>query len=142
MCSALPAPTVPRPEAASEYDARRGAPQRRQHDYSFFFSSRRRDTRYIGDWIQTCALPICGGGDDEDLGLTWERAVKQMNEALDRDEPANAMLWSRKAMRVARRDNADPKCNPQALLGRCEERRVGKEGRARLARAQDGKSRE
>src|SRR5437763_11985270 len=24
----------------------------------FFFSSRRRHTRYIGDWVQTCALPI------------------------------------------------------------------------------------
>ena len=26
--------------------------------FFFFFSSRRRHTRYIGDWIQTCALPI------------------------------------------------------------------------------------
>src|SRR5437764_5057319 len=26
--------------------------------FFFFFSSRRRHTRYIGDWVQTCALPI------------------------------------------------------------------------------------
>src|SRR5438876_12352822 len=25
---------------------------------SFFFSSRRRHTRWTGDWVQTCALPI------------------------------------------------------------------------------------
>src|SRR5437762_13254101 len=25
----------------------------------FFFSSRRRHTRYIGDWSSECALPIC-----------------------------------------------------------------------------------
>src|SRR5438876_1904658 len=25
----------------------------------FFFSSRRRHTRWTGDWSQTCALPIC-----------------------------------------------------------------------------------
>jgi len=27
----------------------------------FFFSSRRRHTRYWRDWVQTCALPICEG---------------------------------------------------------------------------------
>src|SRR5437762_8360484 len=27
----------------------------------FFFSSRGRHTRYVGDWVQTCALPISGG---------------------------------------------------------------------------------
>src|SRR5262245_62735853 len=26
---------------------------------TFFFSSRRRHTRCLSDWIQTCALPIC-----------------------------------------------------------------------------------
>ena len=36
-------------------------------DYSFFFSSRRRHTRLQGDWVQTCALPICKLG--QKLGL-------------------------------------------------------------------------
>src|SRR5437762_6545181 len=30
----------------------------------FFFSSRRRHTRYIGDWSSTCALPIFIRGED------------------------------------------------------------------------------
>ena len=29
-----------------------------RHGYLFFFSSRRRHTRFTSDWIQTCALPI------------------------------------------------------------------------------------
>src|SRR5438067_3566338 len=31
----------------------------------FFFSSRRRHTRSKRDWSQTCALPICGGLEEQ-----------------------------------------------------------------------------
>src|SRR5437016_7296233 len=37
---------------------RRGAARQRLGP-TFFFSSRRRHTRLVSDWVQTCALPIC-----------------------------------------------------------------------------------
>src|SRR3712207_9325527 len=42
---------------------------------SFFFSSRRRHTRYWRDWIQTCALPICVQVEPEgEADVEWDSA--------------------------------------------------------------------
>src|SRR3970040_2321212 len=43
----------------------------------FFFSSRRRHTRYIGDWSSTCALPIFGvAGQDAEYLAAATQAYK------------------------------------------------------------------
>src|SRR5437764_3887590 len=39
-------------------DFSRPVPSRKNFSTFFFFSSRRRHTRYIGDWSSDCALPI------------------------------------------------------------------------------------
>src|SRR5437764_12887178 len=40
----------------------------------FFFSSRRRHTRYIGDWSSTCALPILHQRFSTNTFPTWQLA--------------------------------------------------------------------
>src|SRR3970282_2548873 len=70
--------------------------------FFFFFSSRRRHTRYIGDWSSTCALPIW----DDDQGI--DALLKVLDTGLGNAAAAGALE-----------------------LERSEERRGGKEGRAR-----------
>src|SRR5437762_12397085 len=86
----------------------------------FFFSSRRRHTRYIGDW----SSDVCSS----DLSV----------QTLD-DRSTNC---------CARFDSGDPEGMPYDLMllsvnwtDRSEERRVGKEGRSRWAGADGAENR-
>src|SRR5690606_39951393 len=90
----------------------------------FFFSSRRRHTRFSRDWSSdVCSSDLFPFIRKQGMQLSSKmRFVAAQFEALLDDE-----LWRRSAEhanRMARR------------LGRSEERRVGKEGRARWAPAQ------
>src|SRR4051794_41767003 len=81
---------------------------------SFFFSSRRRHTRWTGDW----SSDVCSS----DLYATAADVAERL-AAVGRDG------------RVAARrvDRVDPLHLRVAALNRSEERRVGKEGRLRRA---------
>src|SRR5437763_16106817 len=81
----------------------------------FFFSSRRRHTRYIGDWIQTCALPISH--------VHLQRGQEPRDLAADLPEPDNERTPAGERFRRV--------ALPASL--RSEERRVGKEWRSRSA---------
>src|SRR5437764_4255208 len=84
--------------------------------YSFFFSSRRRHTRYIGDW----SSDVCSS----DLGLD-----------------VNATLFGLRGVTlgVLVRDAHRELVNQLFQGGRSEERRVGKECRCRGGRYHDEK---
>src|SRR5438093_1884843 len=51
----------------------------------FFFSSRRRHTRLVSDWSQTCALPIFGNRQAERLGGREIEDKLEFGRLLDRD---------------------------------------------------------
>src|SRR5437762_12416126 len=90
----------------------------------FFFSSRRRHTRYIGDW----SSDVCSS----DL-----RPV----DAADRSRrTAGRRRGGAPADAASRRADADRRRGAPVRL-RSEERRVGKEGRARGWAEQDKKKR-
>src|SRR5262245_66632799 len=75
----------------------------------FFFSSRRRHTRCLSDWSQTCALPIS-----------------------PRDQPRRCSSGRREG--ALRFPSSGPPDDPLTAPGvRSEERRVGKECRSRGA---------
>src|SRR5437764_14738529 len=67
---------------------------------TFFFSSSRRHTRYIGTGVQTCALPIFG-------------TIRNV-------DPSAAATWTTSVYGPARAGGS--------RSGRSEERRVGEEG--------------
>src|SRR5205814_5446363 len=81
----------------------------------FFFSSRRRHTRCLSDWSQTCALPILERPADR-----WRRP--RFRKPLGETRRSSTLLLS--ATRRRRRHSG-------VAQQRSEERRVGKEGRAR-----------
>src|SRR5437588_314939 len=99
----------------------------------FFFSSRRRHTRSLCDWIQTCALPICQLGVD-DRGIVNLRLTHEPTEHQSRrpDRPPRPGTPRRHRPGPHQRGptaRPDPgRCRRSA---RSEERRVGKECRAR-----------
>src|SRR5438445_5438523 len=51
----------------------------------FFFSSRRRHTRYWRDWIQTCALPICLTAPDSALSHSLTNIEKISTSLTEND---------------------------------------------------------
>src|SRR5437879_13409000 len=80
----------------------------------FFFSSRRRHTRYIGDWSSECALPIFV--DDPELCvIRHEPSGPDSELEATVAEPVQRRCFSRDKERIPR----------------SEERRVGKEWRTR-----------
>src|SRR5437879_7679075 len=101
----------------------------------FFFSSRRRHTRSIGDW----SSDVCSS----DLG-TWSAATrpvepyvrdKREDQTADDDEEAEPRIERRRlaGRQVAPRDRHQREDNAQHhdRQQRSEERRVGKEWRSR-----------
>src|SRR5437762_14208184 len=98
----------------------------------FFFSSRRRHTSYIGDW----SSDVCSS----DLPERVRSAHAAREHPLPSRSPDRPLLTS------SRRRGADltgpprPRC--AAKGERSEERRVGKEGRARWLASQEKKGRE
>src|SRR5437762_14300137 len=91
----------------------------------FFFSSRRRHTRYIGDW----SSDVCSS-DLEFLALDIEDLV-----AVDRVIPVN----NDKILDVECKEFADAVDRVSTISTRSEERRVGKECRAQSAREHQNK---
>src|SRR5207302_5535556 len=88
----------------------------------FFFSSRRRHTRFSRDWIQTCALPISGIASWE-----WANRITTV-ESFGSFTNATSAKSFRRGYAVAASLAAD---RVHATSRRSEERRVGKECRAR-----------
>src|SRR5690606_40125599 len=87
---------------------------------SFFFSSRRRHTRFSRDWSSACALPIF----NEDLAATAV-AGSQLIETMPRPTVDGIVgIWYGKGPGVDRSGDALRHANL-----RSEERRVGKERR-------------
>src|SRR5437879_10138381 len=102
---------------------------------TFFFSSRRRHTRYIGDW----SSDVCSSDLDHRIAL----------HAQDEVGGADELFWKRHVLldvlvreqRAARGDLADERQRLGGVLtrrtsvvaaeARSEERRVGREGRGR-----------
>src|SRR5436189_6377101 len=86
----------------------------------FFFSSRRRHTRYIGDWSSDVCSSDLGqsprGALRESVGL---RAHPSLESDGDRSEPLVQGGWRRSRI--------------GGIAARSEERRVGKECRSRWA---------
>src|SRR5437763_3531276 len=89
---------------------------------AFFFSSRRRHTRYIGDW----SSDVCSS--DLDVAV---RAPVRRTAAAARDRPADGHPAHRRnrATRHARFAQVDRGDNHRGRAVRSEERRVGKEWR-------------
>src|SRR5260370_9768807 len=98
------------------------------HPVMFFFSSRRRHTRFKCDWSSDVCSSDLGqpyGRDEEH----WHRAARE----IDAEETASAKV-KRTSRRAFRRGslNSDGR-SPPRQKERSEERRVGKEGRSRGA---------
>src|SRR5689334_23555427 len=103
----------------------------RQLQVFFFFSSRRRHTRWNCDWVQTCALPIFGAG----------RYVERLENKVKRhapvfcgngaDMPAAAKYTQKFLLELRDVRSLDQLFLVAALGDRSEERRVGKECRSR-----------
>src|SRR5437879_9613446 len=88
----------------------------------FFFSSRRRHTRYIGDWSSDVCSSDLEPDVAERLGLLGQHAAR-LGQLQQRQEQAD-----QPAAAVRRRE--------QRRQRRSEERRVGKEWRSRGSRDQ------
>src|SRR5690606_40786150 len=97
----------------------------------FFFSSRRRHTRFSRDWSSTCALPILPGSEFEPpapVGADFDLLVRQRQAdaaaALLALDPQLADFAQHRPHRI-RLAGVD------ARLHRSEERRVGKDSISR-----------
>src|SRR5690606_39350837 len=94
---------------------------------AFFFSSRRRHTRFSRDW----SSDVCSS----DL---WISRCCQVPTRRGRQSPskfANSRLAYRETCHVSNEEPTIEDVKPdQGLCGRSEERRVGKEGRCQWAR--------
>src|SRR5437879_12655669 len=85
----------------------------------FFFSSRRRHTRYIGDW----SSDVCSS----DLSRRARSRRRRERARLERITRTRRWIASPRAPAVRRSAEEDP---AELDEGRSEERRVGKEWRA------------
>src|SRR5438876_5279988 len=89
--------------------------------FFFFFSSRRRHTRWTGDW----SSDVCSSDlSFRDRGAYHEAVTNEIVDHLD------ATLHAR-FLRLTARFNARGGICTTVVAERSEERRVGKEGRAR-----------
>src|SRR5690606_41140948 len=101
----------------------------------FFFSSRRRHTRFSRDWSSdVCSSDLRGLGLDQQplgRGLVVERELEREHpgERIERTLP----------LKQRQLDRAGPTERELASRSRSEERRVGKEGRAGWAPEQEKK---
>src|SRR5690606_40377872 len=96
----------------------------------FFFSSRRRHTRFSRDWSSTCALPISSQITiDITSRFLFEQAVfeKRAERELSADEFCQLMLDAQKQTY----GDAIEERTLHPYMWRSEERRVGKEWRSR-----------
>src|SRR5690348_17402971 len=90
----------------------------------FFFSSRRRHTRWTGDW----SSDVCSS----DLALSSDTVGGVEQDLLQRAGQVAAPHQSRcSGQRLALEADAHHIADTRQLLRRSEERRVGKEGRSR-----------
>src|SRR5437762_10435340 len=92
----------------------------------FFFSSRRRHTRYIGDWSSdVCSSDLAPPREEFEV----LQNLISLKDTANSTQRAQAVAWAKnnfgKLAANLRQELAD------ALLQRSEERRVGKECRAR-----------
>src|SRR5437764_6987326 len=94
--------------------------------FLFFFSSRRRHTRYIGDW----SSDVCSSDLDHDRGRDARFAGRQ-GGAEGRRRAQHDGLPVRQDQALALAAEPDPGLGAQAGGDRSEERRVGKECRCR-----------
>src|SRR3712207_9231368 len=87
----------------------------------FFFSSRRRHTRYWRDWSSdVCSSDLTGVAGDANVTATFSEAVSGVSAAtFELRDPANAVVAATVTYDAASR------------TARSEERRVGKECRSR-----------
>src|SRR5437762_11361748 len=90
-------------------------------DY-FFFSSRRRHTRYIGDWSSACALPIF---------ISASRTARLVASPAAHDLRGPALGAWRYVRRLWPSTHACDSASMTCSRVRSEERRVGKECRSR-----------
>src|SRR5690606_40795221 len=98
--------------------------------HGFFFSSRRRHTRFSRAGVQTCALPISGS--------RWQQSWMPCCSAPRSPVASSALCWGCTAGWILRQSNETvcPVCGAGTKL-RSEERRVGKECRARREAEED-----
>src|SRR5437879_13670477 len=99
--------------------------------FLFFFSSRRRHTRYIGDWSSECALPISLDQPKQTFRMMFVFGRAAQDDAQSDDLEALGGQRNSKCLCVGRPE-------------RSEERRVGKECRSRRAgshREKNGRTR-
>src|SRR5690606_41020660 len=96
----------------------------------FFFSSRRRHTRFSRDWSSTCALPICARLACSRQSTETTVAGRSFFISTGVNQQSSAPISKERSIRK-------PKTWGDA--SRSEERRVGKECRSRWAAAQEGK---
>src|SRR5262245_64778334 len=94
----------------------------------FFFSSRRRHTRCLSDWVQTCALPICR------LPNSSSSTSALVLEDEFGSRPTGGVRISQSEELAACADELIAQADDPTE--RSEERRVGEERRARRRREQ------
>src|SRR5690606_41781918 len=97
--------------------------------YDFFFSSRRRHTRFSRDW----SSDVCSS----DLNTPTPRQPREAVQTAERPGSSRQAPRRHHHHMPSRQEQGCYYCQP-----RSEERRVGKEGRARWAREQQKKQAE
>src|SRR5690606_40031331 len=108
----------------------------------FFFSSRRRHTRFSRDW----SSDVCSSDLEELSFVEFRPGTAELTEAsVRRLETIAKALTERPALKLEVAGRVDPDAERDAIRRerlRSEERRVGKEGRARWAQEEEEGGRE
>src|SRR5690606_40137757 len=101
----------------------------------FFFSSRRRHTRFSRDW----SSDVCSS----DLSRKWPRLVSPNAEPAAPTTGSAKLPWRTASGRgISDGPRPPPPANQERIVTRSEERRVGKEWRARWRRDHENKKKE
>src|SRR5437763_8788903 len=98
---------------------------------AFFFSSRRRHTRYIGDWSSDCALPIFPEFIKKVKDKNSEVRLMGFGHRVYKNYDPRAKIMQKMCHAVLKETGHGDDPMLSVALERSEERRVGKEWRAR-----------
>src|SRR5690606_39509212 len=102
----------------------------------FFFSSRRRHTRFSRDWSSDVCLPILDGAERDGAQHRGGREAGFSVEPAEKEAAEDQFFAERREIGAGEEDEGEPRRRGLVEPVRSEERRVGKELRSRWGRCQ------